>query len=181
MKIIGNRRVLIVYRDTFATKTLKCVYRSIKCVFEEIGIFMWKRSLNVQKIKDFMRNNLGVVVISVSFICLLIGGCLLRSAGERWRNDTSATRAMAGVEDGIDRAERGVRTAQREIANAESQLNGARKTTDEITRTNQNSKKLIVECERIISRHEESIKRLEGIIKDIETRNKENGTQTESN
>ena len=83
----------------------------------------------MQKIKDFIRNNLGVVVISVSFICLFIGGCLLRSAGERGRNDTSATRAMAGVEDGINRAERGVRTAQREIANAESQLNGARKTT----------------------------------------------------
>ena len=131
----------------------------------------------MQKIKDFIRNNLGVVVISVSFICLLIGGCLLRTAGERGRNDTSATRAMAGVEDGIDRAERGVRAAQREITNAESQLDGARKTTDEITRTNQNSQKLIVECERIISRHEESIKRLEGIIEDVETRNKENGTQ----
>ena len=181
MKIIGNRRFLVVYRDMFVIKTLKRVYWSIKCVFEEIGIFMWKRSLNVQKIKDFIRNNLGVVVISVSFICLFIGGCLLRSAGERGRNDTSATRTMAGVEDGFDRAERGVRTAQREIANAEHELNGARKTTDEITRTNQDSQKLIVECERIISRHEESIKRLEGIIKDVETRNKENGTSEESN
>lgn len=140
-----------------------------------------KRGLHVQKIKDFMCNNLGIVVISIAFVSLLIGGCLLRSAGESRWDDTSTARSMASLEDGIDRAERGVRTAQREIANAESQLNGARKTTDKITRTNQDSQKLIAECERIISRHEESIKRLEGIIEDVETRNKENGTQTESN
>ena len=142
----------------------------------------------MQKIKEFMQGNI-VSIVTISTYAFFVLGCWLLYTANRTANDNyNVTQSIQQAERDNREARRAVNSASAEIGKAEIKLNDGIKRTDRITnRVNgvkkrvDNNKEIIGECEDIVSAGRRDTEEARRIFADVDKRNKENGTQADSN
>ena len=142
----------------------------------------------MEKVKEFIQNHLVDIVISASVIFFVFGIWLLYTANRTANEYHYVTDTVQSVERDNQQAKQQIGNASAKIDSAEKQLDRSVKRVDRITERTQQVKKrvddnskIIGECEDIVSEGRRDAAEARGIFADIDKRNKENGTQADSN
>ena len=142
----------------------------------------------MEKIKAFIENHIVDIVCITAFIFFVLGIWLLYTANRTANDNYNVTQSIQQAERDNREARRAVNSASAEIGKAEIKLNDGIKRTDEISETVKRAKKriddnteIIRECNDIIDAGRADSAEARSIFADIDKRNKENGTQADSN
>ena len=142
----------------------------------------------MQKIKEFMQGNIVSIVI-ISACAFFVLWCWLLYTANRTTNDNyNVTQSIQQAERDNREASKQVGNAASEIKHAQGKLNDGIKRTDEISGTVKRAKKridgnteIVRECNDIIDAGRADSAEARSIFSNIDKRNKENGTQADSN
>lgn len=142
----------------------------------------------MQKIKEFMQGNIVSIVI-ISACAFFVLGCWLLYTANRTANEYHNVHdTVQSVERDNKQARLQIDSASKQVESAEKQLDRSIKRTDEISGTVKRAKKriddnteIVRECNDIIDAGRADSAEARSIFADIDKRNKENGTQADSN
>lgn len=140
------------------------------------------------KIKEFIQNHLVDIVISASVIVFVFGIWLLYTANRTVNEYSDVHDTVQSVESDNREARQQINSAAGKVESAEKQLRRSIKRVDRITERTQQVKRRVDDnsgivrgCEDIVDAGRRDVKEARGIFADIDKRNKENGTQADSN
>lgn len=140
------------------------------------------------KIKEFIQNHLVDIVCITAFVFFVLGVWCLYTANRTANDYHDVTDTVQSIESDNREASKQVGNAASEIKHAQGKLNDGIKRTDEISGTVKRAKKRIDDnteivrgCNDIIDAGRADSAEARSIFADIDKRNKENGTQADSN
>lgn len=142
----------------------------------------------MEKIQEFCKNHIVDMFVCIAIMFFAVGCWCLYTAKRTANDNYNVTQSIQQAERDNREARRAVNSASAEIGKAEIKLNDGIKRTDEISETVKRAKKriddnteIIRECNDIIDAGRADSAEARSIFADIDKRNKENGTQADSN
>lgn len=142
----------------------------------------------MEKIKEFVSDHIADIIVVVACAFFVLGCWLLYTANRTANDNYNVTQSIQQAERDNREASKQVGNAASEIKHAQGKLNDGIKRTDEISGTVKRAKKriddnteIVRECNDIIDAGRADTAAARTIFADIDKRNKENGTQADSN
>ena len=140
------------------------------------------------KIQEFCKSHIVDVFMCVAVLFFVLGCWCLYTTNRTTNDYHDIHDTVQSVESDNQQARQQIISAAGKVESAEKQLNRSIKRTDSITksvneakrRTEDNSR-IIGECQDIVSAGKRDTEEARRIFADIDKRNKENGTQADSN
>lgn len=142
----------------------------------------------MEKIQEFIKSHIVDVFMFVAVMFFIVGCWCLYTASRTANDYNNIHDTVQSVESDNQQARQQINSAAGKVESAEKQLNDSIKRTGEITNRVNNAKKridgnteIVRECNDIIDAGRADSAEARRIFADIDKRNKENGTQADSN